>query len=49
MPDTWRAYYEGFYSGCKAAEKDCCEGNDSYSAMNSLFDIDCLAQYEPSI
>ena len=26
-----------------------CEKNDNYSVMNTLFDIDCLAQYEPSI
>ena len=33
-----------------------CEKNDNHSAidhpirmMNTLFDIDCLAQYEPSI
>ena len=33
-----------------------CEKNDNYGAivhpiwmMNTLFDIDCLAQYEPSI
>lgn len=24
-----------------------CEKNDNYSVMNTLFDIDCLAQYEP--
>ena len=23
--------------------------NDNYSVINILFDIDCLAQYEPSI
>ena len=28
IPDTWRAYTKVFYSGCKAAEKDYCEGND---------------------
>ena len=39
-----------------AAEDDHCEKNDNYSAidhlawmMNTLFDIDYLAQYEPSI
>ena len=26
-----------------------CEKNDNYSVMNTLFDIDCLAQYEPYI
>ena len=28
---------------------DYCEKNDNYSVMNRLFDIDCSAQYEPSI
>ena len=39
-----------------AAEDDHCENNDSYSVIdhptwmrNTLFDIDCLAQYETSI
>ncbi len=31
------------------AEDDHGEKNDNYSAMNTLFDIDCSAQYEPSI
>ena len=26
-----------------------CGKNDNYSVMNTLLDIDCLAQYEPSI
>ena len=39
-----------------AAEDDHCEKNDNHSViahpiwmMNTLLDIDCLAQYEPSI
>mgnify|MGYP007076769941 FL=1 len=39
-----------------AAEDDHCEKNDNYSAIahpawmiNTLFEIDCLAQYELSI
>ena len=31
------------------AADDYCEKNDSYSVMNTLVDIDCSAQYEPSI
>lgn len=31
------------------AADDHCEKNDNYSLINTLFDIDCLAQYEPSI
>lgn len=57
MTGLHKRFSDGRKTDCNmAAEDDHCEKNDNHSViahpiwmMNTLLDIDCLAQYEPSI
>lgn len=46
MKQTMTGLHKRFSGGWRIVPAD---KNDNHIVMNTLFDIDCLAQYEPSV